>query len=399
MSEAPSQRRLLIGALGTTQILAWGSSYYLPAVLAGPTSADTGWPLPWVVGGLSAGLLVAGLASTVTGRLIQRHGGRPVLSASSVLLASALTLMAVAGTYPVFLSAWLLMGLGMSAGLYDAGFSTLGRLYGAKARSAITTLTLFGGFASTVCWPLSAYLVEAYGWRGACLCYAAIHLFICLPLHLFAVPSVPRPMIDRPTDRPRATVPTTGRERRAFALLALVLTLAALIASMVSVHLLAVLQARGLDLATAVALGALIGPAQVGARVAEMAIGRNRHHPVWTMLASVILLASGLGLLLFSLPLTALALILYGAGNGIHTIARGALPLVLFDPQRYAALMGKLAMPSQIAQAAAPSIGAVLIGYGEGAMLGVLFAVALVNVALVVLLARLARSGASVTPA
>lgn len=388
---APTRPRLLISALGITQILAWGSSYYLPAVLAGPIAADTGWSLPWVVAGLSFGLLVAGLASAQTGRLIQHYGGRPVLAASSLLLASSLAMMAIADIYSIFLMSWLLMGLGMSSGLYDAGFATLGRLYGGKARSSITTLTLFGGFASTVCWPLSAYLVDAYGWRIACLCYAAIHIAVCLPLHLF-VPSVTRPRVDVPTPPP-AHSSIAGRERYAFALLATVLTLAALISSMVSVHLLEVLQARGLDLATAVGLGALIGPSQVGARVVELAVGRNRHHPVWTMLASVMLLAAGLGLLMVSLPLTALALILYGAGNGIHTIARGALPLVLFDPQRYAVVMGRLATPSLIAQAAAPSLGAVLIVYNESVMLGVLFAVALTNVVIVIMLARFDRGG------
>jgi MFS family permease len=157
--------------MGITQILAWGSSYYLPAVLAAPIAAETGWSLPAVVAGLSCGLLLAGIGSPVVGKLIQRYGGRHVLAGSSILLASGLGLMAVAHAYPVYVIAWLLMGLGMSSGLYDAGFAALGRLYGQGARSTITTLTLFGGFASTICWPLSAFLVEHYGWQGACLTY------------------------------------------------------------------------------------------------------------------------------------------------------------------------------------------------------------------------------------
>ncbi|TIW00317.1 MAG: MFS transporter [Mesorhizobium sp.] len=357
-------RHVLVSALGVTQILAWGSSFYLPAVLAAPIAADTGWSLASVVAGLSCGLLLAGLVSPITGRLIQRHGGRPVLAASSLLLAAAHLLMAAATAYPLYLAAWLFMGLGMSSGLYDAGFATLGRLYGQGARGAITSLTLFGGFASTVCWPLSAFLVEHEGWRIACLCYAAIHLLLCLPLHLWAIPPPP-PL---PTPAPAATglkqPSTTGRTRTRLILLASIQTVAALIASMLSVHLLALLQLRGVGLAAAVGLGALVGPSQVGARVAEMLIGRNRHHPIWTMLRSVSLLAAGVWLLLASPALIALALILYGAGNGIHTIARGALPLVLFDPQRYAALMGRLATPSLIVQAAAPSIGALLLGAG-----------------------------------
>lgn len=368
-AEAPTpiarNRHLLVSALGITQILAWGSSYYLPAVLAAPIARDTGWSLASVVAGLSCGLLLAGLVSPVTGRLIQRHGGRPVLAASSLLLAAAHALLAMATAYPLYLIAWLLMGLGMSSGLYDAGFATLGRLYGQGARGAITNLTLFGGFASTVCWPLSAFLVEHGGWRIACLAYAAIHLAICLPLHLCMIPAPPAPAPEPMKDSPKEAS-ATGRTRVRFILLASIQTLAAIIASMLSVHLLTLLQLRGVGLAAAVGLGALVGPSQVGARVAELVIGRNRHHPIWTMLTSVSLLAVGIWLLLTSQTFVALALILYGAGNGIHTIARGALPLVLFDPHQYAALMGRLATPSLIAQAAAPSIGALLLGAGGG---------------------------------
>ena len=373
---------LLVSALGVTQILAWGSSYYLPAVLAAPIARDTGWSLASVVAGLSCGLLLAGLVSPVTGRLIQRHGGRPVLAGSSLLLAAAHSLLATTTAYPLYLIAWLLMGLGMSSGLYDAGFATLGRLYGQGARGAITNLTLFGGFASTVCWPLSAFLVEHGGWRTACLAYAAIHLAICLPLHLWMIPAppavAPTPVKDGPKE-----ASATGRTRTRFILLASIQTLAAMIASVLSVHLLTLLQLRGAGLAAAVGLGALVGPSQVGARVAELLIGRNRHHPIWTMLTSVSLLAAGIWLLLMSQTFIALALILYGAGNGIHTIARGALPLVLFDPQQYAALMGKLATPSLIVQAAAPSIGALLLGMGGGNLvLATLALAATVNIGL-----------------
>jgi len=162
--------------LGVTQIFAWGSSYYLPAVLAKPIAADTGWSLSWVVGGLSLGLLVAGLVSPWVGRAIARSGGRPVLALSAGLLAAGLSALALAHSLPAFLIAWLLVGLGMGAGLYDPAFATLGRLYGHGGRSAITTLTLFGGFASTVCWPLSAFLDAHLGWRGACLVYAGFQL-------------------------------------------------------------------------------------------------------------------------------------------------------------------------------------------------------------------------------
>lgn len=373
--------------MGVTQILAWGSSYYLPAVLAAPIAKDTGWPLSGIVAGLSLGLLVAGLCAPFVGRTIQKNGGRPVLAASSCLLALGLAGLALSPSLLLFLAAWIVIGAGMSAGLYDAAFATAGRFYGQGARGSITALTLFGGFASTVCWPLSAYLVEAYGWRGACLAYAAIHLVVCLPLHLFAVPVIGRA---EPAGPEGVAVPERPADVPArpwgFALLAAILTTAALISSMLSVHLLAVFQMRGYNLAAAVGLGALIGPSQVGARLLEMLAGR-RLHPVWTMLGSVALIAAGVGLLLFHFPLPALALILYGAGNGLHTIARGALPLVLLDSRHYAVFTGRLALPSLVAQALAPSLGArLLIGDGTH-MLAVLGMLALVNCVLCLFLA------------
>ena len=190
-SKTPS-RIVIISVLGVTQIFAWGSSYYLPAVLAKPIAANTGWSLSWVVGGLSLGLLIAGLVSPWVGRAIARRGGRPVLAVSAGLLAAGLSTLALAHSLAAFMAAWLLMGLGMGAGLYDPAFATLGRLYGHGGRSAITMLTLFGGFASTVCWPLSAFLNAHLGWRGVCLVYAGFQLAVALPAYVFVLPREPQ---------------------------------------------------------------------------------------------------------------------------------------------------------------------------------------------------------------
>jgi predicted MFS family arabinose efflux permease len=389
---------VVITTLGITQILAWGCSFYLPAVLARPIADDTGWSLGWVVGGLSLGLLAAGLVAPQVGRTIDAKGGRPVLIASSILLGSGLATLALAHSLPVYLLAWLLMGVGMGSGLYDAAFATLGRLYGKDARRAITTLTLWGGFASTVCWPFSAWLVEHFGWRGACAVYAAIQILVSLPLHAFVLPGIGavRPDAKPSGNTPEAPAPqmlTGARRNRAFLLLATVLTLGAVTASMIGVHLLTLLQARGLDLAAAVALGALVGPSQVGARVVEMAFGRH-YHPIWTMVASVALVAAGVILLVAGFPILALALALYGAGNGIGSIAKGTLPLALFGPFGYASLMGKLAMPSLLAQALSPSIGAILIEWGgTDAAIFLLSGLACLNLGLVGLLWVTVRKG------
>ncbi|CAM3146788.1 hypothetical protein JHFBIEKO_0238 [Methylobacterium mesophilicum] len=384
---APPRRWTVISALGVIQILTWGSSFYLLSVLAAPMIADTGWPLGWVIGGLSLGLLVAGLVSPRVGTFIGEHGGRPVLAFAAVILAVGLTVLGLAPNLPVYLAAWLLIGLGMGTGLYDPAFATLGRLYDAEARPAITMLTLWGGFASTVGWPLSAFLVERVGWRGTCLAYAGLHLSVTLPLVLLVIPRPPA----HPVTRPAGTSPVIrlhGRERRAFLLMAGVLTLGGTVMALVSVHLITLLQARGVALTSAVAYGALIGPSQVGARIVEMA-GKGRHHPLWTQTAAMVLVAIGIAMLAADLPVVGLALVLYGAGNGIYSIARGTVPLALFGPERYAPLVGRLARPGLVAQALAPSLGAVVLTHaGADATYALLAVLALANVALAVSLWR-----------
>ncbi len=376
----------VITALGVAQIFAWDSSYYLPAVLAKPISDGTGWPQGWVVGGLSLGLLVAGLVSPWIGRTIARRGGRPVLAASTVLLAAGLGVLAVAHTLPEYFSAWIVLGVGMGAGLYDPAFATLGRLYGQAARSAITTLTLFGGFASTVCWPLSAFLVTNLGWRGACLAYAAFHLGVLLPTYLCFLPREAVDQIEQPARaEPMEKVPTpsTVGSPVFFGLLATAITLSAVVSTLLSVHLLTILQSRGIGLVAAVALGALVGPSQVGARTIEYFIARY-HHPIWTKLASTLLVAIGVIALWASLPVLAVPLVFYGAGIGWESVARGTLPLALFAGPGYAAVMERLAMPSLMAQAAAPSIGAALLAaYGTNGTLATVAAVAVFNFLLV----------------
>jgi predicted MFS family arabinose efflux permease len=390
------RRAVVITALGLTQILAWGSSYYLPAVLAKPIAADTGWPLSLVIGGLSLGLLAGGLVSPAVGRAIDRTGGRPVLAASSVLIAAGQALLALAHALPVYFAAWILMGLGMGAGLYDAAFATLGRIYGKEARSAITTLTLWGGFASTVCWPLSALLVEQLGWRSACLVYAGIQLLFSLPVHLFLMPRTPpRAPSLHAGETSGGTGRLTPREMRAFLILAAMVTVGGAIGALFSTHLLLILQGRGLELAAAVALGALVGPSQVGARVVEAAFGK-RYHPIWTVTVAAVLVATGLSLLLFGFPIVAVALILYAAGNGIWSIGRGSLPLALYGPSRYAVLMGRLAMPGLLAQAVAPSVGGFLMERGGPiAATALLAGLAAMNVVLAAVLWAAYRSGNS----
>jgi MFS family permease len=401
-SERPSlpaarpDRRVVLCSLGAGQILAWGTSFYFPAVFAAPIVADTGWPLEWVVGGTSLGLLVAGLTSPKVGALVETHGGRPVLLASSLFYAAGLGTVGLSPSLPVFLAGWLLIGIGMGTGLYDAVFAALGRMYGADARGAIASLTLFGGFASTVCWPLSAFMIDHVGWRAACLIYAAMHLLLSAPLQTLAMRNG-KPPLSAASAAPHPAGDTPSRRERAIgALLAIVLSLVAGIGAIVIVHLMIILQAKGVAPAAAIALGTLFGPAQVGARVFERVFG-SRYHPFWTMLGACVLMAAGLGLLIAGIPSLALAILVYGGGYGVSWIGRGTLPLALFGAARFPRLMGKLAFPSLIVQALAPSAGALLIdAAGTTVTLTILLALACVNVLLIALLWPASRKPAAV---
>jgi MFS family permease len=384
-------RRIVVAALGVTQILAWGSTFYLLGVLANPIARDTGWGYDWVISGVSVGLLTAGAVSPRVGRAIGKWGGRRVLALSAVLLAGGLLLLGTSQSIAWYLTAWLLIGAGMGSGLTDAAFSTLGSIYGEDARSPITSLTLFAGFASTLCWPLSAYLVERQGWRGACFIYAAIQIGVALPILLLALPgrSFIAPSTDHEGARSRASL--APGELPIFALLAVVLTLSAAILSMLGIHLLPLLQARGLELSAAVGLGAIVGPSQVGARVVEMLAGRH-YHPIWTMVGSAALVAIGTGLLFADFPLYSVAIVLYGAGNGIGSVARGTLPLVLFGSSRYPILMGRLALPILMSMALSPFLGAIAFQVGgANSTLGLIAFLGAANVLLVGLLWTLSR--------
>jgi predicted MFS family arabinose efflux permease len=372
VDDARSRPRVVVPVLGAVEILAWGSTVHLPAVLAGPIAADTGWSAAWTAGAFSVALLVSGLAAPRVGALVERRGGRPVLAGGAALLAAGLVLLGLSPTLPVHVAAWALLGVGMAATLYDAAFAALGRLYGSAARGPITDLTLIAGFASTACWPLSALLLTEVGWRGTCLAYAGLHAGLVLPLILAAYPrEAPRPAVAAPAAGagppppvpPSAAPALAGPGPLAAAALAASFAVAAAVTMAVTVHVLAVLQDRGMGLAAAVAVGALLGPAQVAGRLVEKLFGRL-WHPVWTLVAANGLSTAGLALLHAGAPPEAAALAIYGAGLGLRSIARGTVPLAMFGPAGYAALMGRIALPVQVAQAAAPFAAALVLERG-----------------------------------
>jgi MFS family permease len=362
-------RTSVVAALGTAQTLAWASSYYLPAMLAVPMARELGEAPATVFAAFSLAMVVSAFVGPASGRSIDRWGGRPVLMVTNLLFAAGLAALGAA-TGPLGLfAAWALLGVAMGSGLYESAFAALVRLYRQEARSPITGITLIAGFASTVGWPLSAWLEARHGWRGACFAWAGLHLVVGLPLNAL-LPSAPAaPPTDRPTTAAAPAPRHADRRWRDTALLAFVFATTWFISTAMAAHLPRLLQAAGATLAAAVAAGTLIGPAQVGARLMEYGLLRRLHPLLSARLAA---LAHPLGvaaLLAFGAPVAPLFAVLHGAGNGILTIAKGTLPLVLFGSSGYGARQGWLMLPARVAQAAAPFVfGLAIDRWGAGAL-------------------------------
>ena len=346
----------IILALGTTQTLAWASSYYLPAILADPIARDLGVSSNWIFTAFSAALVISALIGPRVGRQIDLVGGRSVLSMSNLVLATGLVLLGFATSIPLLVVAWLLLGVGMGAGLYDAAFAALGRIYGDTARRSITGITLMAGFASTIGWPLSAWGLETIGWRNTCFAWAAAHILIGLPINLLMLPAVKGAKAAvAAAVKPHITIDRT------MIVLAFVFAAAWTVTGAMAAHLPRIMEAAGATTTQAVFAGALIGPAQVAARIFEASF-LSRYHPlVSTKLAcithpigaAILGLAGGGAASVFAL--------FHGAGNGILTIARGTLPLAIFGPENYGYRLGIIGAPARMAQAAAPLLFGLLI--------------------------------------
>lgn len=363
--ESPRRRRpraIVVSTLGITQMLAWGSTYYLPAVLADPISAGLRLPRAWFFGIFSASLLLSGLLGPAAGRVIDRRGGRDVLACTNLVFAAGLATLASASGLVTLSIAWTVIGVGMGFGLYEAAFATVAGLYGREARNAITGITLFAGFASTVGWPASALFADAFGWRGACLIWAALHLVIGLPLNRLLVPKAIPPVVHAQGE---ANTPTSAPGT--MIVLAAVFAATWFVATAFSAHLPRLLEALGARPAAAVAAAALMGPAQVGARLIEFSLLRRISPLVSARLATALHPVGAVFLAVFGAPAAILFTILHGGGNGLMTIARGTLPLALFGPAGYGLRTGLLSAPTRILQGGAPLLfGLVLDRAGPG---------------------------------
>ncbi|MEZ3137290.1 MFS transporter [Stutzerimonas kunmingensis] len=353
----PSRLRIVL-ALGSAQTLAWGSTYYLPAILAESMASALGISTGNVFAAFSLALIVTAVLGPLSGKRIDHHGGRDVLALSSIVFALGLALLGLANGPLMLWLGWLVIGIGMALGLYESAFSTLAGIYGRDARGAITGITLLAGFASTVCWPISGWLNAEFGWRATCLTWAGAHLLLGLPLNRLLIPVGVQPA---PSPAEQAQTNDRSGAGSTMALLAFVFAATWFTSTAMAAHLPRLLQESGLSAAAAIGIAALVGPAQVGARCMEFVLLQRFHPLISARLAAIAHPIGAAGVMLVGAPATTAFVLLHGGGNGILTIAKGTLPLAIFGPHGYGLRQGLLMVPARFAQAFSPLVFALLI--------------------------------------
>jgi MFS family permease len=348
----------VVAALGVTQTIAWASSYYMPAILGAPIAGALQLSTSVFFGLFSAALLLSAAVGPSVGRLIDRHGGRGLLAASNLVIAAGLMILAAAHGIAGLVVAWAVLGAGIGMGLYDPAFAALTWLYGREARSAITGITLIAGFASTIGWPASALFLHELGWRAACLAWAGLNILVAAPVNWLAIPRD-----GRPTAVPRVAteLPMAEAPRGAMPILAFFFAATWFVQGAMAAHLPGLLRAAGASTTAAIAAAAMVGPAQVGARLVEFGVLRAFHPIASARIAAALHPIGAAFLVVFGAPGIVAFALLHGAGNGMITIAKGTLPLALFGPQGYGRRSGLLSAPARVLQSAAPFLFGLLL--------------------------------------
>lgn len=366
---------IAVVALGFTQIISWGTTLYALGVLGKPIVADTGWGATWVFGGLTIGLLVSSVVSRWAGREIDKRGARTIMSVGSILIAIGLLALAAVPNVGTYLAVWAFLGIAMRMTLYDAAFAALVQVTPSRGRRAISYLTLFGGVASTIFWPIGDILNSLYGWRATFAIFGAINLVVCVPLHWFGlarrdkdndIPAGSTASNGSGTDAEQAVL--TGKTREiAMVLFGVVMAASAFCYGAMAVHLVTVIGAAGIGAAAAVWLASIKGVAQTLARLVDLVFGKQLH-PI--TLGRITLAVLPLSFLVLLLPFGGIAsafsfTILFGIANGLTTIVRGAVPLALFGPKGYGEVLGILATPYLVLNALAPMIFALIVEHAS----------------------------------
>lgn len=374
-----------IGILACTQIISWGSLYYAFSILAPSIQRELGWDPTLVFGAYSWSLLIAGLVATPIGILLDRHGGQMVMGTGSAVCGIGFALLSMSHSPAVYFGAWTILGLAMGLTLYEAAFATINRRFASAGRQAISTLTLFAGFASTIFWPLTQALNTSVGWRHSYLWFGAVQLLVCLPLHLMLGREQSKSAILSHPVRRSHTLAEALRHP-AFWKLAMAFSANIFVFSALSVHLIPLLQGMGHSMRVAILISMLIGPMQVAGRILERTIARNTAPQIVGKFCFSALPAALGAILLFGVQAWAITCfcILYGLSNGIITIVRGTLPQAMFGSENYGAISGAMAGPALLAKASGPIVAAWVLNRGETptSLITVLFGVAVASVGL-----------------
>jgi hypothetical protein len=357
---------LVIAGLGVTQVVGWGTAFFIIGTVSPDIAASTGWPQTLIFGAFTAALCTGGVIARWAGRLIDTHGGRHLVPLGSLLLAAGCALIGLWPTKTGYVGGWLMIGIAMRFATYDPVFAALTQISRDNARRSISALTLMGGLSSTVFWPLNHALSQQVGWQNTFLIHAGFHLILCLPLHLLILRDA-RPL-PADLDAAREDVHLSGRDRSlAIALFAAALSLNGLVFSALSAHVMPLFKGIGLTAAQAVLVSSIIGPAQVASRLGEMLLGRNLH-PAKLGLYAFAMVPISFGVLLadgFSLWAALAFALIYGASNGVITIARGVVPLALFGRRGYSEVLGVIGAPNLAMSATAPLLFAWVLGFAS----------------------------------
>ncbi|QIG46659.1 MFS transporter [Nordella sp. HKS 07] len=354
--------------LGVTQVVGYGTLYYAFAVLEPYISREFGWPSSWSFGCLSLALLIGGLAGPFAGRLIDERGARLIMSWGSVASSIALVALAVSQNLITFALALIIVEVTSVLVLYDAAFAAIAQITGRQAaRRAITQMTLLGGFASTVFWPITHFLVETMDWRSVYLIFAAINLSVCLPIHLWVLSQTAEPiangLIAREDGDEQSTLPPQDRMRAMLWLIAY-FCLTGFVYSSFNIQWVSALQNAGFTSAVAVGVGVLMGPSQVAIRFLDMLFGKTLHPLATGAISSLFLVVALAALMLAGAGVAAAVVfaVLFGLSQGLSSIVRGTIPLALFGRSGYGARLGRISAISVAVKSCAPFVFALILG-------------------------------------
>jgi hypothetical protein len=362
-----SGRGRAVPILGLIQILGWGSTYYAPALAAPLIAADRGWSLTFAVSGVTIGLVVAGLCSPVSTRLVQRFGGHIAIAVGALITAIGLAALAFADNEVTYVGVWIWLGIGMSLVLSDPSYVALAKIFGGRARKPMVLISMMAGLAGSISW-LSTYLLMQQGsWRTPFLLYAAVFGLLAAPLVALMLPRPDGPQQKKA--EPSLPEHTEGWAPRGAPLWLQFVGFAAyaFTISATLTHFIPMTERSGIDPGMAVAVAMLLGPMQLAVRLFELLFGQ-RFHPLFITRFAVMTFLVGFAIVLaagFSVSTTILFVVLMGAANGVMTIARGVLPLALFGHEGYPHAAGYLAFANLGAQAAGPLVLAVIIERGS----------------------------------